>query len=324
MSDPFSILHKEIPAVVPKFDATKKVNRYRKGEGVEVASDEFLQKHIVKDTEAIQICEISLPKNLEEAVEYEESSEESEEERVVMYKPVFVRRDQRVTDAEKTARAEEETQEAIELARLEGIRRDESRRLCEAALKTEETEHLEGMDEVDDLDDPEDYAAWKVRELKRIVRDREERVGREIERQEIERRRNLTDWEREEENKCLGTDETSKPLKQKQVYMQKYYHSGSFFQDRDAEGKLDPIFMRDYNAPVEGDYDRSNLPATMQKRRGEWGMKGQVKHTHLTAEDTTDFDPLHKALEQVVLKQQLKGAGYKGMNSFDSHFNRPS
>lgn len=335
MAEPFSILNSgpPVPELAPKFDATKRVNRYRRGEGVDEAEEDFLQKKDFRtETSGFQIADISLPTTSQLAAEavqdsFEDSyeSEESEEERVVMFKPVFLSREERVTEVEREAQEREDAQEAMELARLEGVRRDESRRLCEAALRSEEAEHLEGMDEVDDFDDEEDpaeFAAWKVRELRRLVRSREERIARDKERREIERRRNLTDWEREEENRALGTDETSKPEKQKQAYMQKYYSKGSFFQERDEEGRLDPIFMRDYNAPVSGDFDKSILPASMQKRRGEWGMKGQSKYTHLTAEDTTDFDPLHRPLEQVFLKQQIKGAAYKAVNSFDPHFSK--
>ena len=50
------------------------------------------------------------------------------------------------------------------------------------------------------------YEAWKVRELKRILRDREEQKAYEDEQAEVERRRGLTEAEREAENAKLGTD----------------------------------------------------------------------------------------------------------------------
>jgi len=45
---------------------------------------------------------------------------------------------------------------------------------------------------------------WKARELKRILREREERVTAIEERKEVERRRNLTEVEREAENMREG------------------------------------------------------------------------------------------------------------------------
>jgi microfibrillar-associated protein 1 len=50
------------------------------------------------------------------------------------------------------------------------------------------------------------YEDWKVRELRRIKRDRDEKAALEKELAEIERRRNMTDIERMEENERLGTD----------------------------------------------------------------------------------------------------------------------
>mmetsp|Transcript_7535 Transcript_7535/g.7396 ORF Transcript_7535/g.7396 Transcript_7535/m.7396 type:complete len:155 (+) Transcript_7535:629-1093(+) len=146
---------------------------------------------------------------------------------------------------------------------------------------------------------------------------KEERETREKELKEIERRRGLSDWERMEEDKALGTDETAKPEKMKIGFMQKYYNKGVFYQERDEHGKLHPIFMRDYNTPVEGDFDKSALPKILQKRRGDFGKKGQSKYTHLTNEDTNVFDPQLMPQEELFLKQQMKGAGFKSMNRFD-------
>jgi microfibrillar-associated protein 1 len=100
--------------------------------------------------------------------------------------------------------------------------------------------------------------------------------------------------------------------------MQKYYNKGIFFQERDDHGKLKEIFMRDYNKPVEGDFDKTTLPKILQKRRGDFGKKGQSKYTHLTNEDTTNFDPQFMPQPELLMKQQMKGAAYKAMNSFDA------
>lgn len=132
----------------------------------------------------------------------------------------------------------------------------------------------------DDENDADEYQRWKIRELKRIKRDREDKYKRDRELAEIERRRKLTDAERLEENKRLGSDSTNKPVKQQLNFMQKYYHKGAFYQDAD-----DPIFRRDFNAAVGEDaWDKSTLPSVLQVRRGEFGKAGRSKWKHLTAE----------------------------------------
>mmetsp|Transcript_35432 Transcript_35432/g.31919 ORF Transcript_35432/g.31919 Transcript_35432/m.31919 type:complete len:114 (-) Transcript_35432:213-554(-) len=111
-------------------------------------------------------------------------------------------------------------------------------------------------DDNDDVDEANEFELWKIRELKRIKRDREERAEKDKERAEIERRRKLTDAEREYENKMLGSDSTEKVDKRKYSFMQKYYHKGSFYQDNE-----DPIFKRDFNVAVGEDlWDKSTLP----------------------------------------------------------------
>lgn len=172
-------------------------------------------------------------------------------------------------------------------------------------------------DDNDELDTTYEYEQWKLRELKRIKLDKEEREEREREQQEITRRRNLTEEERQEENRKLGTDETERPERQKYRFMQKYYHKGAFFQHR-ARGEAAHIFNRDYNAPTADElWDKSALPAVLQKRRGDFGKKGNTKYTHLTAEDTTNFDPQYRVPKSVANKMLMKSAGYKGINQLD-------
>lgn len=135
---------------------------------------------------------------------------------------------------------------------------------------------------------------------------------------EIERRRRMTDEQRDEENKRLGSDHTNKKQKVALNFMQKFYHKGAYFQDRQDAAE---IFSRDYNMPVgEDKMDKSVLPAVLQKRRDTAGKKGNSKWTHLTNEDTTNFDPTQRVPDNIAFRQQLKQGGYKGMHQLD----RPS
>ena len=99
--------------------------------------------------------------------------------------------------------------------------------------------------------------------------------------------------------------------------MQKYYHRGAFYQERDRQGRLKQAVMeRDYSQGVIGDYDKSMLLKYLQKKRGEVGKKGQTKWTHLTNEDTTCFDPEFKKDQSIWIKIQLRSGGYKAINKF--------
>ena len=111
--------------------------------------------------------------------------------------------------------------------------------------------------------------------------------------------------------------------------MQKYYHKGAFYQDSDgnedelADGpkKNDDLKQRDFNMPtMEDKNDKSVLPQLLQKRMGTFGRKGNSKWTHLTAEDTTNFDPSTRVSEHLAKKQMQRQGGFKAADTLD----RPS
>lgn len=110
----------------------------------------------------------------------------------------------------------------------------------------------------------------------------------------------MTDAEREAENRLLGSDATDKKEGVAYTFMQKYYHKGAYLDDKMKDLEL---FKRDYNMPVGFDkMDKSVLPAVLQKRRGDAGKKGNSKWTHLTNEDTTNFDPSHRVSDNIAFK----------------------
>mmetsp|Transcript_25629 Transcript_25629/g.24925 ORF Transcript_25629/g.24925 Transcript_25629/m.24925 type:complete len:83 (+) Transcript_25629:884-1132(+) len=81
----------------------------------------------------------------------------------------------------------------------------------------------------------------------------------EREQAELERRRNMTDQEREAENLRLGTDNNERKQKVAYNFMQKFYKLGPYYQHLDRE-----VYQRDYNMPTgEDKMDKSVLPAVL-------------------------------------------------------------
>ena len=198
----------------------------------------------------------------------------------------------------------------------------ETHELVQKTLENDELSQESDFDDrmPDDTDNPEDiaeYEKWKIREIKRVQRDLEEQEQHVKDQQEIERRRNMTDEQREAENKRLGSDKTDHKEGRQYNFMQKYYKLGPYYMDNSKKGGKYDILNRDYNAPLaEEKRDVSVLPPCMQKRRGEFGKRGQSKWTHLTNEDTTMFDPTWKVPESIAKKLQSKQGGYKYNNKF--------
>lgn len=340
--DPFSILYKPNNNKIQTAaeEKLKKIERYRPGKTPSYEDPENSSVPIqvpqkfsqISQSVQIKLPEIrSLPENPINAPESPQtlpnpikdsnppmppSTPSPPSSPQIRSKPVFIPKSNRVTHKHREQQEKEEQQLLEDLKKIQEEKKNRTQ-IVVASLN-EEIEELDSDPDSSSSEDPEFFTLWKIREVKRIVRDKESREMMRKEAQEIERRRNLTDWERQEEDKRLGNDESAKPVKQQIKYMQKYYSKGVYFQERDQNGRLNEIFMRDYNAPVEGDFDKSVLPKILQKRRGEFGKKGQSKYTHLSNEDTTNFDPMFMPQAELLMKQQMKGAGYKSMNSFNT------
>merc|ERR1719462_331012 len=172
-----------------------------------------------------------------------------------------------------------------------------------------------GLDDVntDDENDEVESEAWKVRELKRLKRDREEREAFVKEQQELERFRNLTEEEKRQEMRLNPKHVTNKTSKGKYKFMQKYYHRGAFYIDREED-----ILKRDFTAPtLEDNFNKSVLPKVMQVKN--FGRSGRTKYTHLVDQDTTDFEASWTQESASNIKFQAQHAA--GMKQV---FNRPS
>ncbi len=262
----------------------------------------------------------------DQSEEEEESESEPEVQSKPLLKPIFVSKTSRGTLKDKEKEELEEQAKMEEAKKRRDEMKLETKMMIVKAINDEKNEQQKKGEndqdtamptDDDDVNESYEYEQWRIRELKRIKLDKDERETREKEKAEIERRRKLTEAERQEENKRLGTDETERPERTKYQFLQKYYHKGAFFQEK-AKENPDHIYNRDYNAPVAEDtWDKSALPEILQKRRGNFGKKGNTKYTHLTSEDTTNFDPHFKVPEKVANKMLRKAAGFKGMGALD-------
>ncbi|EPQ61112.1 hypothetical protein GLOTRDRAFT_113563 [Gloeophyllum trabeum ATCC 11539] len=223
----------------------------------------------------------------EESSEYETDSEEeeSEEEKPkVQFRPVFVPKRARVTVAEREALAED-TEEALARKEREAEeRRKQSHDLVAESIKRElaEKEKDEIIPDVDDTDglDPEgEFEAWRLRELARIKRDKEEEMARELEREEIERRRALPEEVRLREDLERAKKLREEKPKGSQKFLQKYWHKGAFHQDQEI------LKRHDYTEATESYKDVALLPKVMQVK--DFGKRSRTKYTHLLDQDTT-------------------------------------
>lgn len=270
--------------------------------------------------------------------ETEDSSSDEEDQRILM-KPVFVPRSRRETirereekelEAEKikeqSALLKEETRKhQTRVLVAEGIRREEEKK----ALLATDADSDNGLPDDADLtdEDEDEYASWKVREWNRIRNEAARREELERERLDLERRRNMTEEERLEEDKRLGKFREKE--KKKWKFLQKYYHKGVFYMDESSTGqrvgtsveqkeedekKLDAR-LRDYSgATLEDNYNKEALPSVLQVKK--FGHRGRTKYTHLVDQDTTKFGPEALGKDKNVKESYLQKRS--GVGDIDS------
>ena len=183
-------------------------------------------------------------------------------------------------------RAREEKSKEVALKFVENEMRTAAQAALEAELNLERNRGIESVDDTDDLDPAAEKAAWKLRELQRIKREREALIARELELEELEKRRNMDESERLKEDYARKREiEQDREQNRGQMeFMQKWYHKGAYYQDED-------LLKRNFNvATAEEHRDKSQLPQSLQIRSGELGRASRTKWTHLSAEDTSKKD----------------------------------
>ena len=226
----------------------------------------------------------------EEESSEEESSSEEEAPRKLL-RPTFIRKDKR----KDTVTAEDIAQEQKQ-AEDEARRKEKANELIQEQLEKnaaakaagkkywDDDEEVDGeeVDDTDDIDPEAERAAWKLRELIRIKREREAIEQAEKEREEVERRRNLSKEEREAEDaEFLAKQKEERQGKGQMNFMAKYHHKGAFFQDEGLD-KRDMMGSR-----VVDEINREILPEYMQIRdMTKLGKRSRTKYKDMKTEDT--------------------------------------
>lgn len=227
----------------------------------------------------------------------EEDSSSDDEPRKPMLAPKFVSKAKRAQlpsatiseeqKAEDEARARKEKADEVLQAQIE--RETAARKAGKKAWDDEDIPDEE-VDDRDDIDPEAELAAWKLRELRRVQRDRNALIAKEKERDEIERRRNMTAEEREAEDRTFIEQQTEeRENKGKMNYMQKYFHKGAYHAGDDLDEDVKAALNRDVAGRRFEDEagDKSVLPEYMKIRDAtKLGKKGRTRYKDLQSEDT--------------------------------------
>lgn len=88
------------------------------------------------------------------------------------------------------------------------------------------------VDDTDGLDPEAEFEEWRLRELLRIKRDKEAKLQREREKEEVERRRAMPEAQRMAEDLEHAKKTRDEKPKGQQKFLQKYWHKGAFHQVR--------------------------------------------------------------------------------------------
>ncbi|OQO14750.1 hypothetical protein B0A48_00132 [Cryoendolithus antarcticus] len=234
----------------------------------------------------------------DESSEEEDSSSDGEPKRP-MLAPKFLSKAQRARQetaqlktAEQIAAEDEDRrlEKANEALRIQ-LALDATARAAGKKAWDDDDNIEDEVDDTDDLDPEAERAAWKLRELTRVRRDRLAIEEKEKEREETERRRNLSLEDREAEDKVyIAAQQEEREGKGQMAYMQKYHHKGAFFKGEGEEDEeIREVMNRDLAGARYADETSSKdvLPEYMRIRdMSKLGKKGRTKYKDLKSEDT--------------------------------------
>ncbi|GJJ13965.1 hypothetical protein Clacol_008222 [Clathrus columnatus] len=265
------------PAIIHKVIniALKDVNISQEGKDIH-----DLERSVIEGSSSDETTE-EVDEDEDESSDEDEFTEETKP--IIAFRPVFVPKRGRVTLAANAAELDLEEVRRRREKEAE-TRRKQSHDLVGESIKRElvekETEeHVPDVDDTDDLDPTAEFEDWRLRELSRIKRDKEEQFRREEEKAEIERRRALPEETRLKEDLERAQKSRDEKPKGNQKFLQKYWHKGAFHQDYEI------LKRHDYTEATSSTVDVTLLPKIMQVR--DFGKRSRTKYTHLLDQDTT-------------------------------------
>jgi microfibrillar-associated protein 1 len=192
-------------------------------------------KQAIKEEEELPVSEEE--EDLSEEDSSEEDTSSSDDEWGLGSRPAiqprFISKDQRNTIKKEEDEEEELQKHKEEKARILEEKRERTlQQLREFKEREIEAEEMKAKDEIDVNTDDEgeeeqqrEFEMWKLRELQRIKRDREQREAARLERAQIEARRGMTDDEVIADKIKLGDGVKEK---RQMKFLQKYYHKGMY------------------------------------------------------------------------------------------------